>query len=346
VELSKPAVSVYQFPMASTLCIVIVNWNAGRHLLDCLDNVRVTPLGDFELEQVVVVDNASSDGSADNLHFPELPLSVVRNSENRGFAAASNQGARGSSADYLLFLNPDTRVLPDSFQIPIEFLEKPENAKVGICGIQLLDEAGNVSQSCSRFPTAGSFFSLMLGLDRFFSSRFKGHFLSREDHLKSRPVDQVMGAFFLVRRKLFESLSGFDERFFVYFEDLDFSYRAKQTGWESYHLATAQAYHRGGGCSENVKARRLYYSLCSRILYSYKHFGAIAATAVMLATLLIEPFSRLALAVSHGSKREAREIFEAYLMLWEALPSLLKTRSAGLKHKRPGTGTVGPIPAE
>jgi N-acetylglucosaminyl-diphospho-decaprenol L-rhamnosyltransferase len=332
--------------MARTLGIVIVNWNAGRHLLDCLDNIHATPRGGFELERVVVVDNASSDGSADNLHFPELPLSVVRNSENRGFAAASNQGARSSSADYLLFLNPDTRVHADSFQIPIEFLEEPENAKIGICGIQLLDEAGTVSQTCSRFPTAGSFFSFVLGLDRFFSNRFKGHFLSREDHFKSGPVDQVMGAFFLVRRRLFESLNGFDERFFVYFEDLDFSYRAKQAGWESYHLATAQAYHRGGGCSEQVKARRLYYSLCSRILYSYKHFRALAATTVTLATLLIEPFSRLVLAASHGSMREAGEILQAYLMLWGALPSLLKTKSAGLKHKPPGTEPVGPIPAE
>lgn len=332
--------------MSCSLDIVLVNWNAGRRLVDCLNCIRATRRGNFELKRLIVVDNASSDGSADNLHFPELPLSIVRNSENRGFASASNQGARGSSADYLLFLNPDTRVSPDSFQFPIDFMEEWRNAKVGICGVQLLDEEGNVSQSCSTFPTAGSFFSLMFGLDRFFSNRVKGHFLSREEHLKSGPVDQVMGAFFLVRRKLFESLSGFDERFFVYFEDLDFSYRAKQAGWQSYHLATAQAYHRGGGCSEQVKARRLYYSLSSRILYSHRHFGVVAAPAVTLATLLIEPFSRLILAASHGSMREAGEILEAYLMLWGALPSLLKTQSSGLKHKQPGTETVGPIPAE
>lgn len=332
--------------MPKILDIVIVNWNAGRRLSDCVDCIAAARRDGFELKRVVVIDNSSSDGSADNLRFPELDLSVVRNSENRGFAAACNQGARGSSADYLLFLNPDTRVLPDSFRIPIEFLEGPESTNVGICGIQLLDEAGNVSQSCSRFPTARSFFFLMFGLDRFFSNHVEGHFLSREDHLKSGPVDQVMGAFFLVRRTLFESLGGFDERFFVYFEDLDFSYRAKQTGWESYHLANAQAYHQGGGCSEQVKARRLYYSLCSRILYSYKHFGLVAATTVTLATLLIEPFSRLLLAASHGSLREAREISDAYLMVWRALPSLLKTQSAGLKHKQPGTETAGPIPAE
>jgi GT2 family glycosyltransferase len=185
----------------------------------------------------------------------------------------------------------------------------------------------------------------MLGLDRLFPNHFEGHFLGQRDHLKSGRVDQVMGAFFLVRRMLFESLGGFDERFFVYFEDLDFSYRAKQVGWQSYHLATAQSYHRGGGCSEQVKATRLCYTFCSRILYSYKHFGWMAARGVMLGTLLVEPFSRLLLAVAHKSVREMQETVQAYMMLWRSLPSLLKGHGEAAKQREPSPETAGSIPA-
>ena len=314
--------------MKPSLDIIIVNWNGGKDLAACLESVCATSPNGFDLKRVVIVDNDSSDRSVANLHSPDLPLTLIQNHENRGFAAAANQGARGSLADYLLFLNPDCRLLPDSLRIPVQFLEEPVNRGVGICGVQLLDEKHNVSRSCSFFPTPSSFFVHILGLDRIFPKQFKGYFLSLQDHLKSGPVDQVMGAFLLVRSKIFETLRGFDERFFVYFEDLDFSYRANQDGWRSYHLASAQASHRGGGCTERVKARRLYYSLSSRILYSYKHFGRAAATAVMLGTVLLEPVSRLVLAATHKSVREMKETLQAYRMLWRALPSLLRNRAS------------------
>jgi N-acetylglucosaminyl-diphospho-decaprenol L-rhamnosyltransferase len=326
--------------MRPSLDIIIVNWNAGGSLGACLSSIRAAHRDSFELKRMVVVDNASSDGSAENLHFADLSLSLLKNTDNRGFAAGCNQGARDSSADYLLFLNPDVRVLADSLQAPIQLMEESRNSEVGICGIQLLDEEGNVSQSCSRFPTAASLLSQMLGLDRLFPNHFTGHFLGRRDHLKSKRVDQVMGAFFLARHTLFESLGGFDERFFVYFEDLDFSYRARQAGWQSYYLATAQAYHKGGGCSEQARAKRLYYSLSSRILYSFKHFGWAAASGALLGTIVMEPFSRLALAASHKSFQEMQETMRAYLMLWRSVPSLLKSHSQSVKHTGPAPQTV------
>jgi len=329
--------------MRPTLDIVIVNWNAGPNLRACLQSVDDARRNELELKHVVVVDNASTDGSLADLEFPCLPLSIVRNIENRGFAAACNQGAQGNSGDYLLLLNPDVRVCIDSFQVPLEFLEDSANKEVGICGIQLLGDSGNITRSCARFPTGSSFFFQMVGLDRMFPSLFKGHFLSLEDHLKSGPVDQVMGAFFLVRRSLFEALEGFDERFFVYYEDLDFACRAKQLGWKSYYLAKVQAHHRGGGCSAQAKAQRLFYSLRSRTLYASKHFQPVAAAGVIMCTLLLEPISRLALAVAHKSGQGTRETLQAYKMLWSSLPSLLRKRRA-LKEKKTSTGKVGSIP--
>jgi len=326
--------------MKALVEIVVVNWNSGAQLRRCLDSMQQASREGLELARVVVVDNASSDGSAERLDFPDLPLEVIRNTSNRGFAAGCNQGVRGSRADYLLFLNPDTALERNSVAAPIAFLERPENAHIGICGVRLVDEGGRVSRSCARFPTPGHLAGRCVGLDRLFPRLFPDHFLSEWDHGESRVVDQVMGAFFLVRRGVFALLGGFDARFFVYFEELDFSYRAQQAGFSSYFLATTQAMHRGGGCSEQVKAVRLFYALRSRILYSYKHFGWVPATGVLLATLLGEPFSRVMLAAAHGSLREMRETLRAYGMLWRNLPSLGRQVKALRNPKIPTTSRL------
>jgi GT2 family glycosyltransferase len=309
--------------MKPSLDIIVVNWNSGDHLGRCMQSVQSACKDGLELQQIVVVDNASSDRSAEGIEVTGLPLRLISNASNRGFAAACNQGARDSSAEYLLFLNPDVRLLSDSLQAPIQFMQDPNNAGIGICGIRLLDDQGHLTRTCSRFPTPALFFSWMIGLDRFFPKRFVSPPLPEADLNESRTVDQVMGAFFMVRRAVFEALGGFDERFFVYFEDLDFSYRAMQDGWVSFYLASAQAHHVGGGCSEQVKAKRLYYSLTSRILYCYKHFGRLSGAALLLATVLIEPVSRLALAVGHGSPVEASDTLKSYAMFWRELPSLI-----------------------
>jgi N-acetylglucosaminyl-diphospho-decaprenol L-rhamnosyltransferase len=130
-----------------------------------------------------------------------------------------------------------------------------------------------------------------------------------------------MGAFFLVRRSLFEELRGFDERFFVYFEEVDFALRAHKAGWRTHYLAEAQAYHRGGGTSEQAKAARLFYSLRSRSLYGFKHFGRIPAISLMLATLFIEPLSRTVYALTKRSGKEVIETIRGYLMLWRDSPN-------------------------
>jgi len=305
--------------------IIIVNWNAGNQLYECLKSIEAAHRDGFKLSRVVVVDNASTDGSADDcLDNIDLPLVIIRNAQNLGFAAACNQGATGSIADYLLFLNPDTKLFPESLSIPIRFMEQPENAKIGICGIQLVDDQGEVARTCARFPAPGMFFTKMLGLNMLFPRYFPSYIMSEWDHEETCEVDQVMGAFFLIRRNLFETMGGFDERFFVYFEEVDLSRRAYNKGWRTAYLADAQAFHRGGGTSEQIKAMRMFYSLRSRILYGYKHFSWISATLLMAGTLFVELISRLALSIGRRSGREAKETLKGYAMLWRAMPQLLK----------------------
>lgn len=312
------------------LDIIIVNWNAGNQLYECLKSIEAAHRDGFKLSRVVVVDNASTDGSADDcLDNMDLPLVIIRNAQNLGFAAACNQGATGSIADYLLFLNPDTKLFPESLSIPIRFMEQPENAKIGICGIQLVDNQGEVTRTCARFPTPSMFFSKMFGLNTLFPRYFPSHFMSEWDHCKTCEVDQVIGAFFLIRRKLFETIGEFDEHFFVYFEEVDLSYRIHNAGWKTIYLADAKAYHKGGGTSEQVKATRMFYSLRSRIIYGYKHFGWISATLLTAGTLFLETFSRLALAIARRSNREVQETIKGYGMLWCAMPELFRNTVAG-----------------
>src|SRR5690242_6341987 len=116
----------------SSLDVVIVNWNSGAQLRACLRSLERANRGGFDLQRVVVVDNASSDGSAERLDGLELPLVVLRKAQNVGFAAACNEGARGSTADLVLFLNPDTVLLQESLAVPVSFMGDPAHSRVGI----------------------------------------------------------------------------------------------------------------------------------------------------------------------------------------------------------------------
>ena len=312
--------------MKNSLDIIIVNWNAGQQLRQCLDSIVSIKQDGFKISRVVVVDNASTDGSVNGLDDLRLPLTIIRNKMNFGFAKGCNMGAWGSRAEYLLFLNPDTFLYETSLSTAIIFMESEDKKNVGIVGIRLVDEHCEFLPSCARYPTPARFFSKMFGLDRLFPSFFPRHFMSEWDHKKSRVVDQVMGAFFLVRRQLFEMLCGFDEQFFVYFEDVDFSLRAKQAGWTSYYLAESKAYHRGQGSSDQVKGTRLFYNLRSRILFGYKHFDGPSAIVLALGTILIEPLNRVVLGAIHLSGREMRETIEGYLLLWSEVPKFLRLR--------------------
>jgi hypothetical protein len=123
-----------------------------------------------------------------------------------------------------------------------------------------------------------------------------------------------------MRRELFLQLKGFDEQFFVYFEEVDLSLRASQIGWRSVCLPWVCAFHFGGGSTQQVKAHRLFYSMRSRMLYAGKHFSFAGAVLVVLATLIVEPLSRLSLSILRRSWSGVRETLAGYRMLWQWIP--------------------------
>lgn len=299
------------------LSIVIVNWNTGDLLRECLISISSArlPRG-WVLEHVVVVDNASSDNSIEMIEKLEIPLEIVRNRVNRGFGAACNQGAHYGNSELLLFLNPDSRLFEDSLIEPIQTLTA-QATPPGIVGVQLLDTEGSVSVSCARFPRARHFAAAALGLDRAWPRL--AHLMVDWNHLETRIVDQVMGAFFMTSRNLFETLGGFDEQFFVYFEEVDFALRAKERGWTSLFLAGTQAYHVGGGSSKKVRDRRLMYQLRSRILYARKHYRITELLLVHLTVWILEPLTRTIFALLRGRLDDVLAVLRGYRLLVRAM---------------------------
>ncbi len=298
--------------------VVIVNWNAGAQLKACVESVVHFGVG--LIGQIIVVDNGSTDHSMRLVENLPLVRSVLL-AENSGFARGCNQGALHATSRYILFLNPDAAVYADTLPTVFGCMESHQHQSTGICGVRLLDEKSHVSRSCSRYPSASRCMAQSLGLDKFFPKL--GCAMTEWDHLDSRYVDQVIGAFFLVRRDLFIQLNGFDERFFVYYEEVDFAYRAANAGYPSYYLNETSAFHLGGGVSNQVKARRLFYTLRSRLLYGAKHFSLPAKVGVFIATLLLEPFTRLTLAGVKLSGPAFKETLSGFSMLYRWLPQWL-----------------------
>ncbi len=314
--------------MTSSLDIIIVNWNAGQQLRDCLESIVLAQHSGIPLGRVVVVDNDSSDSSLEGLDSLSLPLEIIVNSVNRGFGAACNQGAAECDSQYLLFLNPDTKLFDNSLDTPLAFMENKANKTVGICGIQLVDEKGQVARTCARFPSLSRFFIQAIGLNKLPGLKGAGVHMDEWDHCSDKSVDHVIGAFFFMRRVVFESLNGFDERFFVYLEDVDFSLRAKQSGWKTFYLTEAQAFHLGGGTSSQVKAHRLFYSLRSRLLYGFKHFSRFKAWMLLGVTMFLEPLSRLFFSLLRGGIEDVRNTWSGYHMLFRDLPNTIRKPSS------------------
>lgn len=305
-----------------TLDVVIVNWNGGALLRACLASLAAAEaqLGDALSLRVVVVDNASRDGSLEDLPALRHGPAVIANPDNQGFGRACNAGAARGDAPAILFLNPDARVTGESLAgARAALMAEPGT---GIVGAQLLDEAGRVQLSCARRPSAASLVGQALLLDR--ARLVPSHFMTEWDHQEDRAVDQVMGAFLMIRRSLFSALGGFDARFFVYYEDVDLCARAWDAGFSVRHLAGIHVRHEGQGTTRAAKAHRLACFLESQIRYAAKHHGRATALALVATAFGAQVPLRLVQALARRSVVEAGETLRGAGLLARALPGLMR----------------------
>ena len=293
--------------------IIIVNWNSGDYLRKCVMSILAASSKQDLVSQIIIIDNASKDDSLSRLPHSTL-ITLIKNQYNAGFAKACNQGFLQSKAPYVLLLNPDAELMENTLCDSLAFMA--ENNHVDIMGCQLLDEKGNITTSCARFPAPFRFLTDALGLSYLLPHLVKPALLMKDwNHKESRAVDQVMGAFMFMRRKVFEKIGYFDERFFVYYEELDFSKRLKDVGGISYFNASIQARHQGMGTTESVKAFRLFLNLNSRLKYAKKHFSFFGYLLVAFSVFPIEFASRFVLLLFKGRFAEVKDLLKGYRFL-------------------------------
>ena len=285
--------------------VVIVNWNSGTQAKDAVEAILVQ--GSASVASIVVVDNASSDGSVE-LIPDDNRLKIVKNAQNVGFGAACNTGARFGSAQFILLLNPDTRVEPDTISSAVSFMQSPGGEAYTTCGVKLYDEGGKIQRHCARIPGMRSLVGEATGFSVLLPKLFPPILMTEFDHLESRDVPHVIGAFYLVRRSAFERVNGFDEDFFVYFEDLDLSKRIQNEDGRIRYLADVQCFHKGGGTSEQIKAMRLALSMESRLRFAHKHLQPSSAAVVAVLMRNIEPLVRRLHAWMAHDKSSQREV--------------------------------------
>jgi len=264
---------------------VVVSFNTRDLLARCLESlVADTPADMLEL---VVVDNASADGSADMVRarFPQARLAA--NAVNRGFAAAVNQGCALASGDCLVLMNPDAVVQGGAIPCALAFLERPENARVGLCGGRILNAEGRPEPSARRFPTAGRKLFTLSGLAARRPDSSWAADIPPGD--APRDVDWVPGTFSVIRGAMIREIGLFDERFFMYYEETDLCLRARRAGWRVVFLPGAEVVHVGGASSRARTDKRFdasgaqlrEFRLRSEWLYHRKNRGlaGLAASA-------------------------------------------------------------------
>ena len=254
--------------MTGEVAVIVVNFNAGDHLRACLGSLEAGLAG--VTWRAIVVDNASTDGSAASL-APDPRVTLVQNRENRGFGAAVNEAARMTDASRLWLLNPDCRVEPGAFAALAAVLHRhPECA---IAAPQLLEADGRVQSSARGEPDAWTGLFGRHGLmTRFFpeSAAARRNLRARElvaSGVESAVVDWVMGASMLIRRDAFELAGGFDERYFLYWEDADLCRRLRDRGYSTRYVPGAKVVHVGGASA--AAAARLATREFHRSAYLY-----------------------------------------------------------------------------
>ena len=252
------------------LTVIIVSWNCREDLAACL--ASLPGANTATSVQIVVVDNASGDGTVAMVEasFPHVRL--VKNAENVGFAAANNQALKMSRSRYLLLLNPDTIVHPGAFDVLVRFMDHHPDA--WCAGPALANTNGTLQRTGVRFPSLWNIFCESLLLDRMFpmGRLFGAHRELYTDPSKLRKVDYVQGAALLVRQEVIERIGGLDENFFMYFEEADWCYRMRESGGSVFYVPEATVVHLGGETFGHYDERRLVWYHQSLFLFYRKHY--------------------------------------------------------------------------
>jgi hypothetical protein len=270
--------------------VIIVNWNTSNFLRDCLASVYAEIEGiTFE---VIVIDNASTDGSAEMIKKEFQQVILIQNIENYGFAAANNQGMRIAKGRYVLLLNSDTLVLDGAIQKTISFAD--QHPEAGVVGCQVWENRVTIQRTCFRFPTIRNLIIQKLGMCRLLPRYrlFGGEKMVEWNRDSEREVDVVSGMFMLVRREAIDQVGMMDEDYFVYAEETDWCWRFRKMRWKCLFMPNARIIHRDGGSKSTEQLSvRMFVQQQKSLLIFYKkqrgQFSWITAKIIYIFSMLV-----------------------------------------------------------
>jgi GT2 family glycosyltransferase len=266
------------------LSVVVVSWNAKKYVQECLAS-----LGQQILSvpvEIIIVDNASTDGTPEMVRQEFPDVKVVQNAHNLGFAKANNIGIRAAQGKYIFLINSDVNVPHGCLQAIYDFMER--ETTVGIAGPRMLGADGLQHRSYMRFPTIWNSLCNALFLDSIFkgSRLFGGVLMTDFDGDRTSDVDVLNGWFLAVRRQALHEVGVLDEDFFMYGEDIDWSYRFHNAGWRRVYFSGASALHYGGASSASASTRFYIQMHRANLQYWRKHHNWGEVLAYRLTTLI------------------------------------------------------------
>jgi GT2 family glycosyltransferase len=286
------------------LSIVIASWNTQALLFACLASIFQYP-PPFAFE-VIIVDNDSSDGSPDMVRAEFPGVRLIINHANLGFAAACNLGAGMASGYYLLFLNSDTLVQRGTLGGAVAYMEK--HPGTGIMGCRTLNADGSLQGTALGFPTAARIFANVSGLSRF------GKVYRLRHHLPRRDFDYIQGSFIVIAKNIFERCGRFDERFFLYGEDVDLCLRVRAAGLSIGYDPETAIIHHGSGSSKNTAPRLSHFIPGCIMLYrKYRKAPQVnLLTRFIKSALVMRFFTEAIFSILNikGGKREPVVFFD------------------------------------
>jgi GT2 family glycosyltransferase len=251
------------------ISIIIVNWNTKELLLECVSSIK-QDANNYKVE-IIVVDNASKDGSPQALKDLHPDLKLIQNKENLGFAKANNIGIKLSSGKYICIVNSDVELRKDCLATMYNYMNK--HPQIAVLGPKVYYPDMSSQVSCTNFPTIWNNFCEASGLQRIFphSKIFSGEYMNYYHHNAILNVDSLVGCFLMVRRNVIDQVGLLDERFFIYSEEVDWCKRFRNAGWDIIFLPDASVIHHDASSSSKYPLRFSAELLKSKIKYWKKH---------------------------------------------------------------------------
>lgn len=297
----------------SGIAVAVVSYNTRELLERCLESVRRESPREF-----VVVDNASTDGSAEMVRTRFATALLFANSSNPGYGAAANQAVAGCHAEYILLLNADTVVCPGTLPTLCTFMDA--HSKVGMLGPRILNVDGTLQPSCFPFPTPLDIFLDVSNLTRLirFLPGVRESYLRTWSHSHARPVPWVMGAGIVIRRCAFDAAGGFDESFHMFYEEADLCYRLQKLGWQVHFAPVAEIVHIGGASTRQARAEMAVQFYTSLMQFYRHHYTRMrqAELIVLVQCIALARWARDSLLSSLTTDPERRVQLAANKKAW------------------------------